>query len=58
MQIRQLDTMGNVLNVDTPLTDIHPENVIVQKFVYEDDAPVAPDPPPKPTRTKSKKSRA
>ena len=54
-----LDTMGNVLNADIPLNDVRPENIIVKKFVYEDDEQPVPDPPPapKPTRSKTKKSR-
>ncbi|GJE95124.1 hypothetical protein PsYK624_113050 [Phanerochaete sordida] len=59
---RQLDTMGNVLNAETPLPEVQPENVVVKKFVYEDDEVPAPEPAPTPapaksTRSKSKKSR-
>ena len=57
-QARQLDTMGNVLNADTPLAEVQPENIVVKKFVYEEDeAAAAPEPSPRPTRSKSKKSR-
>ncbi|KIP09140.1 hypothetical protein PHLGIDRAFT_126585 [Phlebiopsis gigantea 11061_1 CR5-6] len=57
-----LDTMGNVLNADAPIVNVRPENIVVKKFVYEDDAAAVPEPPPapapKPTRSKSKKSRS
>ena len=57
-QARPLDTMGNVLNADAPVPEVQPENIVVKKFVYEDDEVVVPEPAPaKATRSKSKKSR-
>ncbi|KZT68974.1 hypothetical protein DAEQUDRAFT_765762 [Daedalea quercina L-15889] len=62
----RLDTLGNVLDANTPLPNLVREDVIVKKFVYEDDedaqseAPeIAPTPPLeiKP-KGKSKKSKS
>ncbi|KDQ60831.1 hypothetical protein JAAARDRAFT_31818 [Jaapia argillacea MUCL 33604] len=36
-QTLRLDHLGNVLNADSPLVELIPECVVVQKFVYEDD---------------------
>lgn len=51
--------MGNVLNVDVPLINISHENIVVKKFVYDDD--VKPEPVAasiaKATRSKSKKTK-
>ncbi|KAJ3998178.1 hypothetical protein F5050DRAFT_1567663 [Lentinula boryana] len=56
---RPLDNLGNLPNAESPLKDIQPENIIVKKFVYDNDVvePVAPAPAPVKTRSKSKKSR-
>lgn len=55
-QAVRLDTLGNLLHADTPLTDLIPENVTVKKFVYDNDVtPAAEPPPPKTTRSKSKR---
>ncbi|CCL99120.1 uncharacterized protein FIBRA_01134 [Fibroporia radiculosa] len=34
---QRLDTLGNVLNAEIPLNDLVHEDVIVKKFVYDDD---------------------
>ncbi|CAA7271717.1 unnamed protein product [Cyclocybe aegerita] len=52
----RLDMLGNLLQVDTPLTDLVQENITVKKFVYDNDIPVRPPPPvAKSTRSKGKK---
>lgn len=59
LQALRLDTMGNVLNADAPVPNIAPESIVVQKFVYEDDADAQPEPssPAKSTRSKTKKAK-
>ncbi|KAJ3733024.1 hypothetical protein DFJ43DRAFT_1117774 [Lentinula guzmanii] len=56
---RPLDNLGNLPNAESPLKDMQPENIVVKKFVYDNDVvePVAPAPAPVKTRSKSKKSR-
>ncbi|PSR74905.1 hypothetical protein PHLCEN_2v9439 [Hermanssonia centrifuga] len=50
----RLDTMGNVLNIESPLTLVV-ENITVKKFVYEGDAEEQEIPPEAPKMTRSKK---
>ncbi|THH01433.1 hypothetical protein EW026_g1274 [Hermanssonia centrifuga] len=50
----RLDTMGNVLNIESPLTLVV-ENITVKKFVYEGDAEEQEIPPEPPKMTRSKK---
>ncbi|KAG2132496.1 uncharacterized protein EDB93DRAFT_901276 [Suillus bovinus] len=55
-----LDTLGNVIDAGQhPLTDLHPENIVVKKFVYDNDVEVVVKEvvPPKITRSKSKKMK-
>ncbi|KAG2144986.1 hypothetical protein BD769DRAFT_942915 [Suillus cothurnatus] len=57
----RLDTLGNVMDVEQhPLTDLHPENIVVKKFVYDNDIEVVMKEaiPPKITRSKSKKMKS
>ncbi|KAJ3814273.1 hypothetical protein EV368DRAFT_33351 [Lentinula lateritia] len=56
---RPLDTLGNLPNAKSPLEDIVPENIVVKKFVYDNDVdePVTPAPAPVKTRSKSKKNK-
>ncbi|KAK7693567.1 hypothetical protein QCA50_003136 [Cerrena zonata] len=55
----RLDNMGNVLNAAVPLTGLVAENIVVKKFVYDDDLPPEPVPAPaKATRSKSKKAKS
>ncbi|KAF8654154.1 hypothetical protein AX16_003683 [Volvariella volvacea WC 439] len=57
----QLDLMGNPPNAEQPLTDLALENVIIKRFVYDDESDPAeppPAPPPKNTRSKGKKTRS
>jgi hypothetical protein len=56
----RLDTLGNVMDTEQhPLTDLHPENIVVKKFVYDDDIEVVKEViPPKITRSKSKKMKS
>ncbi|KAF9532960.1 hypothetical protein CPB83DRAFT_590491 [Crepidotus variabilis] len=54
----RLDTLGNLVQADTPLGDLIPENVTVKKFVYDNDVVIVPEPtppPPKNTRLKGKR---
>ncbi|TRM59348.1 hypothetical protein BD626DRAFT_409067 [Schizophyllum amplum] len=51
----QLDTLGN-LPASSPLKDLIPENVVVKKFVYDNDEEAQPPPPPpEPKATRSRK---
>lgn len=54
LQILRLDTLGNVLDADIPLMDIMREQVVVKKFVYDEE--VEPE-PPKPSAAKSTKGK-
>jgi len=52
----RLDTLGNTINADLPLTDLVHENIVVKKFVYDND--VEPEVPVvKTTRSRSKKAK-
>ena len=51
MQTQRLDTLGNLLNTDSPLGDIVHESIIVKKFVYDSDLEA---PAVNRTRSKSK----
>jgi hypothetical protein len=52
----RLDTLGNIINADSPLTDLVHENITVKKFVYDND--LEPEVPiVKATRSRSKKSK-
>jgi len=60
----RLDNMGNLLEANVPVGGLVTENIVVKKFVYEDD-PVAdpepepePEPVPKATRSRSKKAKS
>jgi hypothetical protein len=58
-----LDNLGNLPNADAPLADLVHENIVVKKFVYDNDpeAEVAQPTPvlaPKNTRSRGKKSKA
>ncbi|TBU65906.1 hypothetical protein BD310DRAFT_943410 [Dichomitus squalens] len=61
----RLDTLGNVLNAEVPLSGLVKEQIVVKKFVFEDDevaeaAEAAPPPTPviKSSRNKSKKAKS
>ncbi|KAF7779070.1 hypothetical protein Agabi119p4_3415 [Agaricus bisporus var. burnettii] len=57
----QLDTLGNVTEPENPLSDFTRENVVVKKFVYDDDVEAAPPPSaipvPRNTRSRAKKGK-
>jgi len=56
VQAIRLDTLGNIINADSPLTDLVHENIVVKKFVYDND--VEPEAPmAKATRSRSKKAK-
>jgi hypothetical protein len=57
IQALRLDTLGNIINADSPLTDLVHENIVVKKFVYDND--VEPEVPiVKTTRSRSKKAKS
>ena len=66
MQTLRLDTLGNVLEANNPLPNLVREDVVVQKFVYEDDEDDQPAVPAPETiaplvikpKSKSKKNKS
>ncbi|KAI0374819.1 hypothetical protein BV20DRAFT_1118056 [Pilatotrama ljubarskyi] len=56
----RLDTLGNVLNAELPVGGLVRENIVVKKFIFEDDVEpeVASPAPVKSTRSKSKKTKS
>ena len=58
MKAIPLDTLGNLPNADSPLTELIQENVVVKKFVYDNDVePVQQVLVVKNTRLRSKKGK-
>ncbi|KAK0483607.1 hypothetical protein IW261DRAFT_1464146 [Armillaria novae-zelandiae] len=54
-----LDTLGNLPNASSPLKNLIPESVVVQKFVYDSDLPQETEPvATRSTRSRSKKSKS
>ncbi|PBK96836.1 hypothetical protein ARMGADRAFT_988985 [Armillaria gallica] len=54
-----LDTLGNLPNASSPLKDLIPESVVVQKFVYDSDLPQETEPAVvRSTRSRSKRSKS
>lgn len=54
-----LDTLGNLPNASSPLKDLVPESVVVQKFVYDSDLPQETEPAvARSTRSRSKRSKS
>ncbi|KAG6866899.1 hypothetical protein C0991_003814 [Blastosporella zonata] len=53
-----LDKLGNLPYADSPLIDLVEENVVVKKFVYDNDEPVEEVVVVKNTRTRSKKGKS
>ncbi|KAJ7774805.1 hypothetical protein B0H16DRAFT_1303594 [Mycena metata] len=51
----RLDPLGNHPNAESPLKDLVEENIVVKKFVYDNDEPVLPVIVVKNTRSKAKK---
>jgi len=55
----RLDTLGNLPQADSPLTDLVEENITIKKFVYDNDVEPVPELiVAKSTRSKGKKSRS
>ncbi|KAI0670448.1 hypothetical protein C8Q78DRAFT_125491 [Trametes maxima] len=59
----RLDTLGNVLNAELPVNGLVREEIVVKKFVFEDDPDAEPAAVPSPapvksTRSKSKKAKS
>jgi hypothetical protein len=58
MQALHLDSLGNLANPTSPLKDLVQENVVIKKYVYDDDTEAAeidaPIPLPKGKGKKSK----
>jgi hypothetical protein len=58
VQALRLDSLGNLVNAASPLNDLVQENVVIKKFVYDDDAEAAEIDAPKPSsKGKGKKSK-
>ena len=58
VQALRLDSLGNLVNATSPLKDLVQENVIIKKFVYDDDVEAVEfDTPKPPPRGKGKKSK-
>jgi hypothetical protein len=56
IQAIRLDGLGNLANATSPLKDVVPENVVIKKYVYDDDVEAAMiDAPKPPSRGKGKK---
>ncbi|KAG6911512.1 hypothetical protein DXG01_014586 [Tephrocybe rancida] len=53
-----LDNLGNLPYADSPLTDLVEENVVVKKFVYDNDAEAVEEVVVKNTRARSKKGKS
>ncbi|KAG5353930.1 hypothetical protein C0989_011418 [Termitomyces sp. Mn162] len=53
-----LDNLGNLPYADTPLTDLVEENVVVKKFVYDNDVEAVEEVIVKNTRAQSKKGKS
>ncbi|KAF8628395.1 hypothetical protein AX15_003919 [Amanita polypyramis BW_CC] len=53
----QLDSMGNLPNANVPVANLVEENVVVKKFMYDDDEEAKP-PIAKGTRSRSKKYKS
>ncbi|KAJ7343505.1 hypothetical protein DFH08DRAFT_702872 [Mycena albidolilacea] len=51
----RLDPLGNHPNAESPLQNLVEENIVVKKFVYDNDEPVVPVTVVKNTRSKAKK---
>ena len=59
VQALRLDTLGNLPQADSPLTDLVQENITIKKFVYDDDVePVSELLVVKNTRSRGKKSKS
>jgi hypothetical protein len=57
-QSAPLDTLGNLTNADTPLTELVRESVVVKKFVYDNELePVQEVVVVRNTRLRSKKGK-
>jgi hypothetical protein len=53
-----LDSLGNLVNATSPLKDLVQENVVIKKYVYDDDAEAVDiDEPKSSAKGKGKKSR-
>lgn len=54
LQALRLDHLGNIVN-DAPLNDLVQQNIIVKKFVYDNEIELEAPPVVKATRSRSKK---
>jgi hypothetical protein len=53
-----LDSLGNLVDATSPLKDLVQENVVIKKYVYDDDAEAAEiDEPKPPSKGKGKKTK-
>jgi len=53
-----LDSLGNLIDATSPLKDLVQENVVIKKYVYDDDDGAAEIDVPKPLPTKGKGKKA
>ena len=60
IQASCLDSLGNLIDATSPLKDLVQENVVIKKYVYDDDAEAAEidEPKPLPTKGKGKKTKS
>ena len=54
IQALRLDSLGNLIDATSPLKDLVQENVVIKKYVFDDDAEAAEIDVPKPLPTKGK----
>ena len=58
IQALRLDSLGNLIDATSPLKDLVQENVVIKKYVFDDDAEAAEIDAPKPLPTKGKGKKA
>jgi hypothetical protein len=60
IQALRLDSLGNLIDATSPLKDLVQENVVIKKYVYDDDDEAAEidAPQPLPTKGKGKKAKS
>ena len=41
-QALRLDSLGNLVNCNSPIKDVVPENIVVKKFIFDNDTEAQP----------------